>query len=65
MVPKVKGKKLYWRRELRKGQLDLASGWTGGYENQMTIAIISRIRLHRALTDASRNSESCKTTESA
>lgn len=47
---------------LGKGQLGLAPGWTGGYENQMTIVIIIRCRLHSVLTDASRNSESCKTT---
>lgn len=34
---------------LGRGQLDLAPGWTGWYENQMTIMIITRIRLHLAL----------------
>ena len=41
---------------LGKGQLDLAPGWTGSYENQMTIMIITRIRFHLVFTEASRNS---------
>lgn len=48
-TPKSRAGSFIGGKSLGRGQLDLAPGWTGGYENRKTIMIITRIRLHSVL----------------